>query len=136
MPQKKAKKPKLSVDVTAREFAELGAEFMHRDPGGNKRDFDSRWQAHFCAEPEVCADVWAHLTLTLPIQMHQMTRLLSPAIFFGLCCCSRPMRRNLSLPVSVEAVDEDTFRKWAWHFIEKVSYLEHEVVSCFILVLA
>jgi hypothetical protein len=29
-------------------------------------------------------------------------------------------------------VNEDTFHKWAWHFIEKISYLEHEVVSsCF-----
>ena len=34
-------------------------------------------------------------------------------------------------PAGPCGVDEDTFRKWAWYMIEKVSYLEHEVVSYF-----
>jgi hypothetical protein len=49
--KQRAKKPRLLTDVTAREFEKLGAELMNRVPGGNERDFDGRWQAHFCAEP-------------------------------------------------------------------------------------
>lgn len=59
----KAKKKRLLADVTAKEFEELGADLMNRVPGGNQRDFDGQWQAHFCAEPAVCANVWMRLDM-------------------------------------------------------------------------
>jgi hypothetical protein len=131
----RAKKPRLSADVTAREFAELGAEFMHRDPDGNKRDFDSRWQAHFCAEPEVCADVWMRLDVDATDPDAPDDKIAEPCHLLWALLLLKTYDTESVLAGLCGGVDEDTFRKWAWHFIEKVSYLEHEVVSCFIFML-
>jgi hypothetical protein len=130
---KSAKKTKLSTDVTVEEFTTLGAELMNRDEGGSDgRVFQERWTQHFLAEPVVVADVWQRLAVDIeadpdapddkiaePVHMLWALMLLkiysTEAVLSGLC-----------------GVDEDTFRKWAWYMIEKVSYLEHEVVSFFL----
>ena len=61
MAKMQKKKPKLILDVTSQEFAELGAGIMNRFPGGSGKnrggDFDTQWHAHFYIEPEVCAYV-------------------------------------------------------------------------------
>ena len=41
MNNQKKKKPKLTVDVTAQEFAKIGAGIMNRFPGGSGDDFDT-----------------------------------------------------------------------------------------------
>jgi hypothetical protein len=41
MNNQKKKKPKLTVDVTAQDFAEIGATIMNRFPGGSSDEFDT-----------------------------------------------------------------------------------------------
>jgi hypothetical protein len=127
MNNKKKKKPKLTVDVTA----------MNRFPGGsgNNRgdDFDTRWHAHFYAEPEVCAHVWSLLDIEDNLDAPD-DRIAEPCHLLWCLLLLKTYETEPVLSGLCGGVDEDTFSKWAWHFIEKVSYLEQEVVSCFSLV--
>jgi hypothetical protein len=129
--KQRVKKPRLSTDITAEEFAELGADFFNRVPGGNQRDFDGRWQAHFCAEPEVCADVWRRLEVDNIDLDAPDDKIAEPCHLLWALLLLKTYETESVLAGLCGGVDEDTFRKWAWHFIEKVSYLEHEVVSVY-----
>ena len=127
------KKPKLTVDVTAQEFAEIGAGIMNRFPGGSSDDFDTCWHAHFYAEPEVCAQVWSLLDIEDNLDAPD-DRIAEPCHLLWCLLLLKTYETEPVLSSLCGGVDEDTFSKWAWHFIEKVSYLEQEVVSCFCLV--
>lgn len=127
---KSAKKTKLSKDVTVEEFTKLGAELMNRDPGSsNSKAFRDRWTQHYFAEPVVVAYVWQLLAVDIEADpdapddkiaepIHLLWALMLLKIYATEAVLSGPC-----------GVDEDTFRKWAWYMTEKVSYLEHEVVS-------
>jgi hypothetical protein len=128
----KAKKPKLTADVTASEFAELGGEIMNRFPGGNQGDFYSRWHSHFYAEPEVCADVWSRLDVNDTDPYAPDDRIAEPCHLLWCLLLLKTYNTEPVLSGLCGGIDEGTFSKWAWHFIEKVSYLEQEVVSCFL----
>ena len=129
---KKVKKPKLTADVTASEFAELGGEIMNRFPGGNQGDFDSRWHSHFYAEPEVCADVWNRLDVNDTDPYAPDDRIAEPCHLLWCLLLLKTYNTEPVLSGLCGGIDEGTFSKWAWHFIEKVSYLDQEVVSCFL----
>jgi hypothetical protein len=128
----KAKKPKLTADVTANEFAELGGVIMNWFPGGNQRDFDSRWHSHFYAEPEVCANVWSRLDVSNPNPDAPDDKIAESCHLLWCLLLLKTYNTEPVLSSLCGGIDEGTFSKWAWHFIEMVSYLEHEVVSCFL----
>ena len=117
---------KLSKDLRVKEFEQLGTEIMNRGGTSNCK-FEVRWISHFQVVPYVIAVVWEMLHIDTNGEedkgsepKHLLWALLllktyqSEAVLAGICGCH-----------------EDTFRKWSWNFILKISYLEHEVVSCF-----
>jgi len=119
--------------VTVQDFIDIGADIMSRSPPSllpSKKEtttetFEGRWVSHFNAEAEVCLDVWNRLQeesfdgvedggepqhllwACLFLQVYAVEGVLS-----GMCGC-----------------DEDTYRLYVWRFVEKISYLEYEVVS-------
>jgi hypothetical protein len=105
---------------------------MNRFPGGNQRDFDSRWHSHFYAEPEVCADVWSRLDVSDTDPYAPDDRIAEPCHLLWCLLLLKTYNTEPVLSGLCGGIDEGTFSKWAWHFIEKVSYLEEEVVSCFL----
>jgi hypothetical protein len=129
MARKRAKKPKVSTNASAKDFRELGAEIMNRSMGGSEGIFDTRWIAHFGAEPEVCVDVWSRLdeddTLSGPDDEAVFPCHLLWALLFLKTYDTEPVLAGMC------GADEDTLRKWAWDFVEKVSDLEDQVVSLF-----
>jgi hypothetical protein len=134
MVKQSAKKPRLLTNVTNTEFEELGAELMiESQVATSQRDFDSRSQAHFCAEPEICADVWMRLNMDNADLDAPDDKIAEPCHLLWALLLLKTYKTESVLAGLCGGVDEDTFRKWAWHFIEKVSYLEHEVVSCLFL---
>jgi len=129
--RKSAKKAKLSADVTVEEFKSLGTELMNRSPGGSQKVFLERWTQHYFAEPEVITNTWKRLAVDIESdpdapgdKIAEPVHLLWAAMFLKVYATE-------SVLSGVCGVDEDTFRKWAWYMVEKVSYLEHEVVSFF-----
>jgi len=122
-----------TVDLNT--FIEAGAAIMSRAPPNllpskaatSTESFEERWTSHFNAEVEVCLDLWNRLEYesfdglkdfdtTEP--RHLLWALLFLEVYAvdnvlaGMCEC-----------------DEETFRKYVFMFIEKVSYYEHHVVS-------
>lgn len=85
--------------------------------------------AHFYAEPEVCAYVWAHLDIEDDLGAPD-DKIAKPSHLLWCLLLLMTYEMEAVLSGNCKGIDEDTFRKWAWHFIEKVSFLEHEVVSC------
>jgi hypothetical protein len=100
--KQRAKKPRLSTDITAKEFAELGADFFNRVPVATNATSTVDGKHTFVPSQKFALMHGGVSKLTILISMHQMTRLLSPVIFFGLYCSSRPTRQNQSLRASVE----------------------------------
>ena len=120
MAPKSAKKPKLTADVMAQE---LGACIMNCFPSGNERDFNARWHSHFYAEPKVCADVWSHLDIDDDLDAPD-DRIAEPSHLLWCLLLLKTYETEPVLSGLCGGIDEDTFSKWVWHFIEKVSYLD------------
>jgi len=128
-PPKKAKMTE--QEPTKDDFQELGAEIMNRSPESSTSDFESnrsfarRWVSHFELVPYVVAKVWGMLA----IEAEEKDAGAKPVHLLWALLLLKTYNTETVLAGICE-VHEDTFRKWAWLFIEKVSYLEHEVV-CF-----
>ena len=82
-----------------------------------------RWMACFGARPIVMADVWCRVSpeTTMPEGVHPK-HLVWMFYFIKLY---NQEELNAS---NVGGVDEKTFRKWVWLFIEATSFLEYPVV--------
>jgi hypothetical protein len=115
---------KTVADVASDEFKSLGAAIMSRHAAGSAAAFNARWMSFFGVEPEVCEEVWRYLDADEPEDqsaepVHLLWALLlvktygTEAVLAGICGGGH----------------KETFSKWAWHFLEKISYLEPEVVS-------
>jgi hypothetical protein len=133
---KLAKKTKRSLDVTVGEFTNLGAELMNRDSGGSdSKVFKERWTEHFFAEPVVLVDVWRRLKVDIEADPDSPDDKIAEPIHLLWALMLLKMYSTEAVLSGPCGVDEDTFRKWAWYVIEKVSYLEHEVVSSFFMLI-
>ena len=121
-------------EVTVQSFIEIGGDLMNKSPPSlinqkGIKSFSERWTSYFNAEPEVCMEVWSRLQSTSfdgiddtnERPQHLLWALLflmvyaTESVLSGICEC-----------------DEDTFRLYAFRFVEKISYLEFDVVSRFI----
>ena len=119
---KSAKKAKLSRDVTVDEFTKLGAELMNRDPGGSDgRVFQERWTQHFLAEPVVVADVWQHLAVDIEADPDAPDDKIAEPVHLLWALMLLKMYSTEAVLSGLCGVDEDMFRKWARHDIEKHS---------------
>jgi hypothetical protein len=119
---------KLSTDVTVEEFRRLGADLMNRSASDHGKVFQERWTAHFEVEPEVVANVWQRLVADIEEEDALEDKFAGPSHLLWALLFLKIYSTEAVLS-SMCGVDEDTYRKWAWHLIDKVSYLECEVVS-------
>jgi hypothetical protein len=119
-----SKKFKIAVDVTPDDYKQLGSDIMTRSTGGSSPVFERRWIAHFGVEVFVCVDVWKRLRIN-----KEGPENAEPKHLLWALLLLKQYGTESDLAGKCEGVDEQTFRKWSWIFIEKISYLEHEVVS-------
>ena len=110
-------------------FKEIGGDIMSRSPlDGSQEVFETRWISHFEAVPEVCVQTWAYLQIDLSVEedwnsnpRHLLWAYLllktyaSESVLSAICKCHK-----------------DTFRKYAWQFINKLSFLEFELVRTYV----
>lgn len=102
---------------------QVGAGIMGgRQPGSGKK-YEERWRSHFGASPLVCSDVWHRLDPTSLPAGSKVDHLLWALLLLKTyqtesVCCSL-----------VGGVDEQTWRRWSWFFVDALSYLECDVVS-------
>jgi hypothetical protein len=114
---------KQRTSVTAKEFEDLGGKIMNREVE-RKDAFKRRWSSHFAVDPVVVAEVWKRLARDLETEKFAEPKHLLWAILFLTQYTNEP-----DLAGKCGPVHEDTFRKWAWLFVEKIASLEFEVVS-------
>jgi hypothetical protein len=83
----------------------------------------------FGTSPEMCARLWRMLDpfASIPKGVHQ--RHLLWALMFLKLYCAESVLCTLAGGETGQAVDEKTFRKWCWLFVEAISDLQYSVVS-------
>ena len=114
-------------------FEKLGKETAGQyDPGGRRRAAaggvatrteEDRFRAKFGTSPVICAALWHKLEPETTMlkgsrPMHLLWALMLMKIY----------ATEAVLSVMAGGVDESTFRKWSWEFVEALSYLESSVV--------
>ena len=115
-------------------FEKLGKETASKyDPGGRRRSAaggavtrteEDRFRSKFGTSPVICAALWHKLEpettmLQCARPMHLLWALMLMKIY----------ATEAVLSVIAGGVDESTFRKWSWEFVEAILYLESSVVS-------
>lgn len=89
-----------------------------------------RWMACFGVIPDVMADLWTRIdpANTMPdgAAPHHLTWM-----FYFMKLYNQEETNS----INVGGVDEKSFRKWTWLFIEATSFLEYPVVSEYYLTL-
>ena len=88
---------------------------------------DRRFRQYFGTTPEICAEIWERLdpfkTIEKVFHGVQIKHLLWALMFMKLYS-TESVHASLA-----GGVDEKTFRKWTWIFVEAISLLEFDVVS-------
>jgi hypothetical protein len=111
-------------------FIAIGSEILNQAvPSSKSAAFQTRWTSHFQVDPIVCAEAWRLMQITDVDGIvdngrpeHLLWSLMFLTTYDSESVLARAMR-----------VDEDTFRKWCWLYILKLSYLEFDVVSMLIV---
>jgi hypothetical protein len=116
------------MPISSEDFASLGRIIMGRDPGGSEVIFARRFVGWFGTLPTVCAIIWADLSISGWLEFAG-TRGGKPehllwALMFLKCYGTEEVH------AAQTCVDEGTFRKWAWFYIEGISRLSRKYV-CF-----
>lgn len=90
---------------------------------------DRRFRQHFGTTPEICAEIWERLnpleTIEKEFHVVQIYHLLWALIFMKLYT-KESIHASL-----VGGVNEKTFCKWTWIFVEAISLLEFDLVSSY-----
>jgi hypothetical protein len=110
---------------TVETFEEIGRKIMNRSAGGSSLTEDRRFREHFGSTSEICAHVWDNLLEHefLPVGSRK------EHVLWALM-----LLKQYSEPESVHCsrvggVDEKTWRKYAWDFVDEIAALESKVVS-------
>lgn len=111
--------------LTAALFNDLGMELLHRSSSDVSLTSDRRFRSTFGTTPEVCAVIWNMLDPYSTMEDAASPKHLLWALMFLKVYAKESIHCAM-----VGGVDEKTFRKWAWYFVEHISYLEAEVVRC------
>ena len=90
--------------------------------------FQRRWRSMFGASPLVCCKLWVLLArfrkhMTRPQHKHLLW-----ALMFLRKYSNDHDLANTAAGGWDDAVDEKTFRKWIWLFVEAISFLEMDVI--------
>ena len=115
---------------TAHIFVCIGLGYMNRAeepnllPQARSLDELRRFRAFFGASPEVCSQLWDHLSPSETInRLARPKHLLWALVFLKVYASESVLCTLVSCP------DEKTFRKWTRVFVDEISYLENSIVS-------
>jgi hypothetical protein len=112
------------------EFIELGAEIMKRSHCDTKsRSFETRWHSHFQVAPFVISVTWNMLIERANEETQNRYKYAKPVHLLWACLFLKVYKEEAILTGMCGGVDEDTFRKWVWFFVDEMSDLEYDVVS-------
>ena len=102
------------------EFSLIGQDMM-----GRSGFVDRRFRSFFGTTPGICAHLWEMLTpeVTLPNGARKCH------LLWALLFLKQYNTDHVNSSIVGTAVDEKTFRKWCWLFIEQISYLSTELVE-------
>jgi hypothetical protein len=109
---------------TGSKYVSVGSRRGAAAGGVATRTEEDRFRAKFGTSPAICAALWHKLEPETTMlkgarPMHLLWALMLMKIY----------ATEAVLSVIAGGVDESTFRKWSWEFVEAVSYLESSVVS-------
>jgi hypothetical protein len=111
------------MSVTAETFLDLGQEITNRRKRVAAKTMISRFRATFGTSPKICALLWGMVeSRTVLPNGAKPVHLLWALAFLKLYCA------EAVLAALVGGVDEKTFRKWAWYFVEQISDLQYTVI--------
>lgn len=103
-------------------FLNLGNEIMGRQNRVAAKTMNTRFRASFGTSPTVCANLWSKLiSHELMPEKGKPIHLLWALMFLKLYC-SEPVL------AAIAGVHEQTFRKWAWSFVDAISDLQYFVI--------
>ena len=110
-------------------FLSLGKQLMLRAKVVVLATDLTRFRSMFGTSPEMCARLWRMLDpfASMPKGVHQ--RHLLWALMFLKLYCAESVLCTLAGGETGRAVDEKTFRKWCWLFVEAISETQYSVVS-------
>jgi len=128
----KSKQLKPRINITPAEFKVIAFQIVNWYPTDSVDD-DRHWITLFQVTPEVVSEVWGRIGIdrdnpTIPEdQTAELKHLLWAILFLKTNSNDTDLAGKVGGPDG--GVSETTFRKWKWIFIEKISYLETDVVS-------
>lgn len=109
---------------------DVAKNMLHRSGHGSDLVFERRFRSHFGASPKVVAYTWDLLRQKdVDLDAGATIDRFMWSLFLLKCYSTEEI--NCS---HLFGVDEKTFRKWAWFFIDQISFLEADVVSYLIVV--
>lgn len=115
------------VQALALEFEFMGAEMMRRNVDGSATILDRRFRSWFGTSSIICAWGWHELeSRGLPEGVEKKHYLWALTLM-------KTYETEANLSSKVGAVDETTFRKWAWLVVDLISWLELDLVSLFVI---
>jgi len=124
-----------SPTATLKVFINLGAAIMNQYDGGSSEAFERRWIVHFQVTPNVCSEIWHRLDLSIGDPDDLLKKNAEPKHLLWALLLHATYQTEAVLSSKIQngegghAIHEETFQKWAWYFIEKMSYLEFKIVS-------
>jgi hypothetical protein len=108
-------------------FFSLGVAIMCRSLVVRKESNDRRFRTFFGTSPAVCARIWVLVKPfeTMPTGVKPVHLLW--ALMFLKLYCAESVHATLA-GAGQKSVDEKTFRKWSWLFVESINHLKYEVI--------
>lgn len=115
------------------DFGLFGAEIMKREPPGvhgPSYTFDRRFRSTFGTSSDVCSVLWNMLQ---PYTTMHQNGIVPHHLLWSLMFLKEYAHETVHCAM-VGGVDEKTFRKWSWLFVDAISFLEPMVVSVLMIV--
>jgi hypothetical protein len=120
------------VTATIEQIRETGAAIMKRESYvkyniGSKQVFNSRWTQFFGVEDVVCMKAWNMMRIN-PFDDEEVRQAEIKHMLWGLMWLKGYDTESRMLN-HAGCKDEGTFRKWSKIFVQRLSWLIHDVVS-------
>ena len=106
------------------DFIDAAANII-KVPKSRNSTFVRRWMGAFGTSPAICCWLWDRLDPVNTMPSGVQIKHLLWALFFLKVYETEENSANAG-----GKVDEKTYRGWCWRFVEAISYLECDVVSC------
>ena len=112
-----------SEPVSPDEFLRLGNEMTGRVRRPRNKTELGRFRSVFGAGPNICSIVWGMIISQTTLVNGAMPVHMLWAFMFMKLYCSESVLSALA-----GGVHEQTFRKWAWYFVEEIANLQYRVI--------